>query len=117
MRPHRASCAVRGSGPRGPARLTLALDLDRAHDGLDTTVPGATVRLVAGEHPVTPSEIENGPRVGVSGPGGGPEYPWRYHLRHPTVSVYRAAVRRRAGTPGKLDPTIPRAGAADRAKG
>lgn len=102
---------------RGPARLTVALGLDRRHDGLDTTAPDAEVVILAGEGGGDVDEIESGPRVGVSGPGGGADYPWRYHLRHPTVSPYRAAVARRRRTPGKLDPGTPRATAADRPKG
>jgi len=102
---------------RGPARLTVALGLDRRHDGLDTTAPGAEVVLTRGDEVVPPEEILTGPRVGVSGPGGGPEYPWRFHLDHPSVSPYRAAVPRRRRTPGKLDPGTPRATAADRPKG
>ncbi|WP_052466388.1 DNA-3-methyladenine glycosylase [Mobilicoccus massiliensis] len=90
---------------RGPARLTVALGLDRRHDGLDTTAPGAEVVISAGAEAVDPARILTGKRVGVSGPGGGEEYPWRYHLDHPSVSPYRAAVRRRRRPAGKLDAT------------
>ncbi|GAB47633.1 DNA-3-methyladenine glycosylase [Mobilicoccus pelagius] len=102
---------------RGPARLTVTLGLDRRHDGLDTTVPGAEVVLLRGDGTGAPGEVLTGPRVGVSGPGGGPEYPWRFHLDDPSVSPYRAAAPRRRRTPGKLDPGTPRATAADRPKG
>ncbi|MCA5893085.1 DNA-3-methyladenine glycosylase [Isoptericola sp. NEAU-Y5] len=83
---------------RGPARLTVALALDLADDGADVTVPGGPVELAAGPG-VAPSDVEAGPRVGVSGEGGrGDLYPWRLWLRDdPTVSEYRAAAPRRRG--------------------
>jgi DNA-3-methyladenine glycosylase len=44
-----------------------------------------------------PPPFTNGPRVGVSGPGGDASaYPWRFWIpREPSVSNYRPAVRRR----------------------
>lgn len=37
-----------------------------------------------------PGQVRQGPRVGVSGVGGGHEYPWRYWLAgEPSVSAYR----------------------------
>ncbi|WP_312721444.1 DNA-3-methyladenine glycosylase [Mobilicoccus sp.] len=89
---------------RGPARLTVALGLDRSHDGLDTTVPGASVVVTSPGPSIARSDVRAGVRVGVSGEGGGTEFPWRFHLDHPTVSPYRAAVRRPRGTTGKLGP-------------
>lgn len=84
---------------RGPARLTQALGLDRAHDGLDTTVAGAAVTITGREEPLEVGRILTGPRVGVSGPGGGDEFPWRFWVTgDPTVSVYRPAVVRRRNT-------------------
>lgn len=85
---------------RGPARLTQALGLDRAHDGLDTTMTGAAVTITGRDAPIEPGSIVTGRRVGVSGPGGGDEFPWRFWLAaEPTVSVYRpAVVRRRSST-------------------
>lgn len=80
---------------RGPARLTVALALDRSDDGADVTdAAGAVVvHLPAGRRAGT---IATGPRVGVSGPGASAEeYPWRYWLAdEPTVSAYRPVVRR-----------------------
>jgi DNA-3-methyladenine glycosylase len=39
--------------------------------------------------------IACGPRVGVAGPEGSTEYPWRFWIvGDPTVSAYRAAVTR-----------------------
>nr|WP_233275963.1 DNA-3-methyladenine glycosylase [Isoptericola variabilis] len=80
---------------RGPARLTVALAIDRDDDGADVTdVAGAVVVHL----PVAPllRTIAQGPRVGVSGPGASAEeYPWRYWLvGEPTVSAYRPVARR-----------------------
>jgi DNA-3-methyladenine glycosylase len=75
---------------RGPARLTVALALDRDDDGADVTdASGAVVVHLPVDRP--PRTIANGPRVGVSGPGASAEeYPWRYWLvDEPTVSAYR----------------------------
>ncbi len=79
---------------RGPGRLTKALGLDAAHDGLDLFGPGAEVRLRPGPGPV--GAVRTGPRVGVSGEGGdGTRFPWRFWLEdEPTVSVYRPGTRR-----------------------
>lgn len=78
---------------RGPARLAVVLGLTRDLNGVDTTAPGAEVVVTRGE---SARDIVAGPRVGVSGPGGSTEYPWRFHIEgEPTVSPYRAAVRRR----------------------
>ena len=78
---------------RGPARLASALGLDRAADGLAL---GTTVRLLRGT-PAPPAQVRQGPRVGVSGPGGdGERYPWRFWVDgDPTVSTYRPGVSRR----------------------
>ncbi|GMA39992.1 DNA-3-methyladenine glycosylase [Mobilicoccus caccae] len=91
---------------RGPARLTVALGLDRRHDGLDTTAADAQVVVmrvdadaaadadadVSTERGSAVRPVVAGVRVGVSGAGGGEEYPWRFHLDgDPTVSPYRAA--------------------------
>ncbi|NHA67777.1 DNA-3-methyladenine glycosylase [Phycicoccus flavus] len=80
---------------RGPARLAVALGLDREHDGLDL-LDGT---LVLAQPPADPARVRTGPRVGVSGEGGdGSRFPWRFWLDgEPTVSPYRPAVRRRRG--------------------
>ncbi|RPF21979.1 DNA-3-methyladenine glycosylase [Myceligenerans xiligouense] len=97
---------------RGPARLTVALGIDRSDDGAD--VAGREGRLTLEPRPVGslspdgvpapggrgPGGVRTGPRVGVSGDGGRADlFPWRFWLDgEPTVSDYRAAVpRRRAG--------------------
>jgi DNA-3-methyladenine glycosylase len=78
---------------RGPARLAQALGLDRRADGAD--VLAEPFRLVLPQQP--PPGVASGPRVGVSGPGGTEEYPWRFWLPgEPTVSRYRAGRLRSA---------------------
>jgi DNA-3-methyladenine glycosylase len=79
---------------RGPARLCLALGIDRALDGADACVPSSSLRVGTGAEPAARSvKIATGPRVGVSSAA---EIPWRFWLEgDPTVSVYRAAVPRR----------------------
>jgi DNA-3-methyladenine glycosylase len=77
---------------RGPARLTAALGVDRAYDGVDALAAGSTLRLTRGSG--VPGAVRTGPRVGVSGEGS--TAPWRFWLDgEPTVSTYRPAVRRR----------------------
>jgi DNA-3-methyladenine glycosylase len=72
----------------GPARLTVALGITLADGGSD--LAGGRVRL---ELPSAASAFESGPRTGVSGPGGGAEYPWRFWIPgEPSVSKYRAHV-------------------------
>ena len=84
---------------RGPARLTATLGLGREHDGLDLLSPDAPVSL---HLPATVPEgrVRQGPRVGVSGPGGDADaYPWRFWLDgEPSVSTYRPGVARRPRT-------------------
>jgi DNA-3-methyladenine glycosylase len=79
---------------RGPARLCLALGIDRALDGADACVPSSPLRVGTGAEPAPRSvKIASGPRVGVSSAA---EIPWRFWLQgDPTVSVYRAAVPRK----------------------
>lgn len=86
---------------RGPARLTVALGITGADDGmvmgLARPAPGRGLQLK--EPGSVPAEqIRAGPRVGVSGAGGGKEYPWRFWIADdPRVTTYRAAqVRRRS---------------------
>lgn len=89
---------------RGPARLTQALGLAAAHNGIRTDAPDSPVQLSRGAaDPGAPQDVRTGPRVGVAGPGGDAlAYPWRFWLAgEPTVSTYR---------PGR--PPRPRAGRA-----
>lgn len=79
---------------RGPARLAQALGIDRELNGADVFTGPLRLELPAA--PADPARISRGPRVGVSGEGGGEAYPWRYWLTgEPTVSKYRPAVKRR----------------------
>jgi DNA-3-methyladenine glycosylase len=86
---------------RGPARLTLALALDRSDDGLD--VCGGSGLTVGPGEPVAAADVRTGPRVGVS---QGATEPWRFWIEgDASVSVYRPAVvrRRRPRLPGKIE--------------
>ena len=80
---------------RGPARLCVALGLDRAHDGVDL-VGGRSLAdggpaLEPGPWPCA-ERIVAGPRVGLRHAA---ERPWRFHLGgEPTVSPYRPAAPR-----------------------
>ncbi|GAB3588742.1 DNA-3-methyladenine glycosylase [Calidifontibacter terrae] len=83
---------------RGPARLTSALGLTLDDYGVDLHDPASPVRLELYD-PVAPQRIRSGPRVGVSGAGGGVDYPWRFWVHDdPTVSAYRPAKPRRSGS-------------------
>jgi len=90
------ACASRVIAPRdlarGPARLASALGIELSDTGGMLGLGALTLDLGA---PPPPETIAAGPRVGVSGPGGGVEVPWRFWLAgDPTVSVYRRAVTR-----------------------
>ena len=75
---------------RGPARLCLALGITLADGG--ASLESGRVRLTLAEAQVP---FDSGPRTGVSGPGGGAGFPWRFWIRgDPTVSPYRRAAGR-----------------------
>lgn len=79
---------------RGPARLTAALGVSGAQDGVDVLAGSAELVLLQPSGP--PASYERGPRTGVAGEGA--LTPWRYFLPgEPSVSPYRAAVRRARG--------------------
>jgi DNA-3-methyladenine glycosylase len=87
---------------RGPARLCLALDIDRAQDGADVCVAGSPLRVRWPDAGTlarsAEKKIATGPRVGVSSAA---EVPWRFWVEgDPTVSAYRAHVPRRSPIPG-----------------
>jgi DNA-3-methyladenine glycosylase len=72
---------------RGPACLTQALGIGRAHDGADLTAGGA----LGLEPGVPPSSVSTGPRVGVS---RAPDVRWRFWATgDETVSAYRRSAR------------------------
>ena len=113
------TASLRRGGPRtpldlarGPARLAQALGIARHLDGADVFAHPLQLSLPA--EPVAADLVSTGPRVGVSGPGGTQEYPWRYWLTgDPTVSKYRPAQpRKRAagGATAKRDPAGQRSG-------
>lgn len=72
---------------RGPGNLATALGITRRqHNGLDILTPPFIVTAPA----QAPESISSGPRVGVSGVAGGPEFPWRYWISGDnTVSVFK----------------------------
>ncbi len=75
---------------QGPARLTVALGIDRAQDGAD--LDGPVLRLLPGAPPPA-ALIRSGPRTGIS---VGTETPWRFWTEgEPSVSAFRAHVPRR----------------------
>ena len=81
---------------RGPARLTVALGIALADDGVDL-LDHPDWRLEAAAAPG--AAIRTGPRVGVSGDGGdGERFPWRFWLEGDrTVSAYRPGRPRARG--------------------
>ncbi|WP_405596334.1 DNA-3-methyladenine glycosylase [Streptomyces sp. NBC_01410] len=82
---------------KGPARLATALDVDRALNGTDLCAGGnAPLSLLRGTPP-DPDLVRSGPRTGVGGDGA--HHPWRFWIEDdPTVSPYRAHMRRRRAT-------------------
>lgn len=84
---------------QGPARLTKAMGFNLGHNGISAMGGQVTVTL-----PAAPAaQVRTGPRVGVSGPGGTEQYPWRFWLDGDrTVSKFRPAlVRAPRGPAGK----------------
>ncbi|WP_329568809.1 DNA-3-methyladenine glycosylase [Kitasatospora sp. NBC_01266] len=76
---------------RGPARLAMALGVDRSQDGEDV-VDGPVFRLLPGAPPAA-ELIRSGPRTGVSTAA---DTPWRFWIDgEPSVSPYRAHTPRR----------------------
>ena len=76
---------------RGPARLTVALGITLDDGGTDLAT--GEIRLEPASHPV--DSYSTGPRTGVAGEGGSDAFPWRFWIPgDPTVSPYKAAVRR-----------------------
>jgi DNA-3-methyladenine glycosylase len=70
---------------RGPARLTRALGITLADGGTD--LESGSIRLDLMEQT---QDYASGPRTGLSGPGGGDDFPWRFWLPgEPSVSPYK----------------------------
>ncbi|RUR01043.1 DNA-3-methyladenine glycosylase [Labedella endophytica] len=70
---------------RGPARLASALGIALAEDGAPLDASPYALELGGLE-----SDVVSGPRTGVSGPGGGLDFPWRFWIDgDPSVSPYK----------------------------
>lgn len=81
---------------RGPARLCATLGLDRSAYGAYLLGDGP-VRLAPARTPVPKTQIEAGPRVGVT---AAKDLPWRFWIAgDPTVSAYRRHVPRARRSP------------------
>ena len=79
----------------GPARLCVALGITLGDDGAGLAT--GEFRLEAAPHPA--AAVATGPRTGVAGDGGSDRYPWRFWIPgDPTVSPYRASVKRAGRT-------------------
>jgi DNA-3-methyladenine glycosylase len=62
----------------GPAKLTQALAIDGAHNGLDLTAPGAIIAIENGTS-VPENHVSVGPRIGLfTVPEPWKSKPWRY---------------------------------------
>ncbi|PYI64240.1 DNA-3-methyladenine glycosylase [Arthrobacter livingstonensis] len=87
---------------QGPARLTKAMGLNLGHNGIPALGGEVTVTLPGS--PV-PGVVMRGPRVGISGPGGTADYPWRFWLDgDPTVSKFKPGVVRAPRRPAPAAP-------------
>lgn len=72
---------------RGPGNLAAALGVNRPqHDGLDLLAAPFNVE----ERTRVPAAIASGPRVGVAGIAGGPQFPWRFWIPgNKSVSAFK----------------------------
>ena len=99
----------------GPAKLAQAVGLDLHCNGLELitgvqglglqeldAVPSPLGATLSSLPETAPQAVRCGPRVGVAGPGGISDYPWRFWLdQEPTVSAYRAAKPRHRTKPAR----------------
>ncbi|MFF1571925.1 DNA-3-methyladenine glycosylase [Leifsonia sp. NPDC058292] len=70
---------------RGPARLVVAAGIRLDENGSDLFEPPFSLRIPRIQQPYAA-----GPRTGISGAGGGDDYPWRFWLPgDPSVSPYK----------------------------
>jgi DNA-3-methyladenine glycosylase len=70
---------------RGPARLAVAMGISLADGGVD--LESGRIRLHLADEEV---DHLTGPRTGLSGIGGGGDYPWRFWIPgEPSVSPYK----------------------------
>jgi len=80
---------------QGPARLVVAMGIDLADGGADLAEPPFSLELR------DPVAYATGQRTGVSGDGGGPQFPWRFWIPgDPTVSPYKAHLPKRRAVNG-----------------
>jgi DNA-3-methyladenine glycosylase len=95
-RERRASSKTDADLARGPARLVVALGLELSDNGDDLEHGDITLELAS-----IASPFKQGPRTGVSGPGGSVDFPWRFWVPgDPTVSPYKAsAPKKRSAKP------------------
>jgi DNA-3-methyladenine glycosylase len=93
---------------RGPARLTVALGVTRAENGLDVVARGGALTVRRGD--LVPADlVRAGPRVGLAGEAAG--WPWRFWADgEPSVSAYRPAVSRRRAAAGSRRRPAPASG-------
>lgn len=86
-----------GSDPsvaRGPGKLTRALGLSRAHNGID--LRGDPRLFIAGGRRVRDPDVATGPRIGVAYAGAWAGAPLRFWIAgHPAVSRLPRAARSR----------------------
>jgi DNA-3-methyladenine glycosylase len=74
---------------RGPGNLGSALGITLSDYGTPLFDPASPIRLEL-NGAIDPTEISNGPRVGVTSAA---DVPWRFWLPSPAVSVYRRSPR------------------------
>jgi DNA-3-methyladenine glycosylase len=81
---------------RGPARLCVALGVDRSFDGIDVTRARSSLTVSVGEA-VADAAVRTGPRVGIS---KAMDWPYRFWIDgDPTVSIYRPHVPKARNRP------------------
>jgi len=65
----------------GPGKLTMALNIDARHDGIDLTMPDSPLFLETGQ-PVPDTNVATGPRIGLGRRVSEPwvSKPWRFWI-------------------------------------